>query len=154
MAPFVLNPKLTLKRLANDEILITVDYTARFFTFDRRLVGLGMHYMESIEVIGVDPAGSTTGTVLRQFFPDLLHDVTDGEGELKIPRHRAIQVKRTVLDEDSSPFVGPDAIPDQIRCRIRIEALDLTPAITVGFTNQVVLQMTQLPPAAGAPTSG
>jgi hypothetical protein len=108
-----------------------------------------MHYMERIEVIGVDPAGSTTGTVLRQFFPDLL-DVTDGEGELKIPRHRVIQVKRTVLDEDSSPFVSPDAIPDQIRCRIRIEALDLTPPTTESFTNQVVLQMTQHPSAPEA----
>lgn len=142
MAPFILNPRLTLTRKPGNKVVVDVTYTVFFSKFDRHLVGLGMNFRERIEIIGVDPAGSTTGTVLAQFFPDLI-PVTDGEQQLEISRHRFMPVDRRVLDEDTSPVASPDTLPDEIRCRILIDAVDLPPITTEVFTNQAVLGMTQ-----------
>ena len=143
MAPHIFEPKLDLERLGNGQIEIKVSYKGLFPVFDRHLAGLGLRYIERIEVIGVDPAGSTTGTVLTTFQAIQLQ-VTDGNVPQIIARTPSKVVPRAVLDEDGNPIVDPDAIPDQIRCRIRIDTLGFPPAITATFTNEEVLEI--LPP--------
>jgi hypothetical protein len=153
MAPHIFEPKLNLERIGGGQIEIKVSYKGLFPIFDRHLAGLGLRYIERIEVIGVDPAGSTTGTVLTTFDP-LQLPVTDGNVAQIIPRNRSKAVPRITLDEDGNPIIDPDAIPDQIRCRIRIDAFGLPPAVTAAFTNQEVLEI--LPPQGilEAETSG
>jgi hypothetical protein len=153
MAPHIFEPKLDLERLGNGQVEIKVSYKGLFPVLDRHLAGLGLRYVERIEVIGVDPAGSTTGTVLTTF--DVLQlPVTDGNVPQIIPRNRLKVVPRVTLDEDGNPNVNPDAIQDQIRCKIRIEPFGFPPAVTAAFTNQEVLEI--LPPQGilEAETSG
>lgn len=139
MAPIVVNPKLRLDRLANAEVLITVDYEVLFFPAERNRTEFFVSFNEIIEVIGVDPAGSETGTVLIRTNRRPLSKVTPGDSILKLPEHVEIKAKRTVLDEDGNPFVHPDTIPDQIRCRIIIETRDPIAGQANKFTNQVIL---------------
>jgi len=139
MAPFIKDPKLTLIRKPGGKVVVDVTYTAMFFHFDRQLVKLGLHFTERIEVIGVDPTGTT---LLHQFFPDIIpvtEPVPGDEDKQEFFRHRFDIVDRIKLDEDSSPVLGPDAIPDEIRCRILIDPVDLPPKPTEALTNQVVL---------------
>jgi hypothetical protein len=129
--------QLTLDRRPNGNVEIKVTYNVQFNKLERGLAELGMRFRERIAVIGVDPAGSTTGTVLKNFDPEF---ITITPGTAPIPRTRKLTVSRALLDEDSNPFVGPDVIPDQIRCRIRIEAIGFPPAVTPdAFTDEEVL---------------
>jgi hypothetical protein len=60
-------------------------------------------------------------------------------------------VTRAALDEDRNPQLTPDVIPDEIRCSVRIEALDLPLAVTpTEFTNQQILTFDVNAPASTA----
>ena len=135
--PRVTNAKLALDT-KDQHTEITVTYTVEFSVFERHLAHLGMVFRDRIRVIGVDPEGSTTGTVLANFDSRVL-PVTDGNEPQSItfgdehPRH--INVLRSVLQED--PGLGDS---DEIRCRIRIAAQGLPPLETPDvFTNEVIL---------------
>jgi len=146
---------LTLTREGSN-VRVTVTYNVVFSSFERNLAGLGMNFIEQISVIGVDPPGSTTGTVLRDFVPQVI-PITPGPGTLSVPRTRQILMTRLQLDEDPTPFVGPDFDADEIRCRIRIQANGLPPAVTPdAFTDQEVLGglIIAQPIAATAGSSG
>jgi hypothetical protein len=157
--PVIRNPQLTLTREGSN-LKINVTYQADFNTFERRLVGLGLKYRQRIAVIGVDPPGATTGNVLAvsSRFPNpIFLDVTDGVGKQTVAgggseHGGTIIVSRAELDEDAIPNAAADVDPDEIRCRIRIEAFGLPPAVTPDtFTDQEVLGgVFQLPKAAQA----
>jgi hypothetical protein len=145
------NRDLTLTR-EGANVRVVVTYNAVFSAFERNLAGLGMTFIERIAVIGVDPPGSTTGTVLREFTAQVI-PVTAGPGSLSVPRRREIVLTRLQLDEDSNPFVGPDFDADEIRGRIRIQASGFPPAVTPdAFTDQEVLSgvLQQLSAAAAS----
>jgi len=127
--------KLTLTRVGEDKVKIEVTYNAVFSVFERRMIQFGLVFKEQIAVIGVDPPGSTTGTVLANFEPEETIPVTDGDVPQPILRSRTLVVDRTLLQED--PAVG-DA--DEIRCRIQIAAIGLPPGVTPDeFTDEQVL---------------
>ena len=152
--PVIKNPQLSLTRDGSN-VTIKVTYKADFNTFERRLVGLGLKYRQRLAVIGVDPPGATTGAVLAvssRFTNPSFLEVTDGVGKQTVDGGETIIVRRAALDEDSNPFVGADVDPDEIRCRIRIEAFGLPPAVTPDvFTDQEILAgVIQLPTAAQA----
>ena len=131
--PTVTGANLTLTTV-DANTTINVKYTATFTVFERHLAKLGMVFRERIRVFGVDPPGSTTGTVLHNFpAPNL--PVTDGNSPQTISRNVSITVPRPSLQEDSG--LGDN---DEIRCRIRIAALGLPPTETPDvFTDQEVL---------------
>ena len=131
--PTTNNRQLTLTTVGAN-VTINVTYNAVFSVFERHLAGLGLVFRERIAVIGVDPAGATTGTVLTSFpSPNLA--VTDGAAVQTIARNVSMTVARAMLQED--PAVGDS---DEIRCRIRIEAIGLPPGVTPdAFTDQEVL---------------
>jgi hypothetical protein len=124
------NAQLTLTTAGNN-VTITVTYSAVINALERFLKANGLGLVERIAVIGVDPPGSTTGTVLHNFPAENL-PVTAGGGSQTIARNRSIIVSRASLQEDG---VGDD---DEIRCRITIDALNL-PADVTAFTDQEVL---------------
>jgi hypothetical protein len=124
------NAQLTLTTAGNN-VTITVTYSAVINALERFLKANGLGLVERIAVIGVDPPGSTTGTVLHNFPAENL-PVTAGGGSQTIARNRSIIVSRASLQEDG---VGDD---DEIRCRITIDALNL-PADITAFTDQEVL---------------
>ena len=118
----------------NQNVTINATFNAVFSAFERQLAGLGMSYHEHIEVIGVDPAGSTTGVVLTSF-PLTTFAVTAGAGSQTIARNVSKTVTRASLQEDSA--LGDD---DEIRCKIRIHAVGLPQEFTPdAFTPQQVL---------------
>ena len=137
--PTVQNPTLTLTTV-NQNTTISVSFDTVFSEFERQLHGLGMTFHPHVDVIGVDPAGSTTGTVLSlsQSFPKNNYNVTAGSGDQTIPRTMAITVGRAELQED--PTVGGVADDDEIRCKIRIHSVGLPPDFTEDeFTPQQIL---------------
>lgn len=136
--PQILNRELTLTP-DGENVKVNVRYHAQFTGFERHLVGLGLRFRERILVFGVDSSDPKTDDLLTVFTPIEFLEVTDGNVPQTIARNRTIGVARQVLDEDQNPFVHPDAIPDQIHCKIRIEAVGIPPAITEAFTDQEVL---------------
>lgn len=131
--PSAQNRNLTLTTVGADTT-INVTYNAVFTAFERHLAALGMVFQEQIAVIGVDPAGSTTGTVLTNF-PNASLPVTDGPVQQVIARNVSKTVTRASLQEDAG--LGDN---DEIRCRIRIAAIGLPPAVPAdAFTDQEVL---------------
>ncbi len=131
--PKTANRDLTLTTVGLNTT-IKVTYQATFSVFERHLAGLGLKFRERIAVIGVDPPGSTTGTVIANF-PPVDFPVTDGTVEQSMPINRSMTVTRASLQEDSG--LGDD---DEIRCRIRIEAIGLPPDVTPdAFTDQEIL---------------
>jgi hypothetical protein len=138
MMPTITSPKLALKP-DGAKLELTVTYHAEFNSIERFLSGLGMKFIERIEVIGVDPPGATTGTVLSRFAGQFIQ-VPQGVGTFPTNRTRVIRLTRAELDEDQNPLQGPDADADEIRCKIRIEAVGLPPAVTPdAFTDQQIL---------------
>ena len=134
-------------------VRVRVTYNVTFTAFERSLAGLGMTFFERISTLGVDPPGSTTGTVLVEF-PVQFIPVPPGAGPISIARNREIVVTRTQLDEDPSVIVGPDFDADEIRCRIQIQSVGLPPAVTPdAFTNQQILSLVISPVAAAATAS-
>jgi hypothetical protein len=143
---------LTLTREGTN-VRVAVTYNAVFSAFERNLAGLGMTFVERISVMGMDPAGSTTGTVLAEF-PGQVIPVPAGAGPLSVGRNRQIVLSRAQLDEDAHPFLGPEIDADEIRCRIRLQATGLPPAVTPdAFTDQEVLGLVAQPIAATASSS-
>jgi hypothetical protein len=122
---------LTLDTIgANTEV--RVQYNAIFGRFERFCASNGLIFRERIAVIGVDPPGSTTGTVLHNFPPQNL-PVTPGATPQTIARDRSITVPKASLNED--PGLGDD---DEILCKITIELIGF-PATIVAFTDQEIL---------------
>jgi hypothetical protein len=131
-------------------VKVKVSYRAEFNPLERHLAALGLTFIERISVIGVDPPGSTTGTVLAEF-PGKFISVPDGTGTFSTLRKREITLSRTALDEDANPLLGPDVDADEIRCRIRIQAFGLPPAITPdAFTDQEILSGVLAPASTAA----
>ena len=125
------NRELTLTTVGAN-VTVRVTYQAVFTQFERHLASNGLIFRERIAVIGVDPAGSTTGTVLHNFAAANL-GVTAGVGPQTINRDRQITVTRASLQEDVG--LGDN---DEIRCRIRIEPIGM-PALVEEFTDQEIL---------------
>ena len=125
--PKVKNARLILDR-QGAKVVVSFLHNAVFSEFERHLAGLGLVFQERLDLIGVDPPGSTTGSV---FFSTLLSiPVSDGVGELSLPRKFTLPFNRTSLDEDPSFLQGPDFDVDEYRGRIRILAIGLPPATT------------------------
>jgi len=122
----------------NQDVTINVTFNAVFSGFERQLAGLGMIFHEHIDVIGIDPPGSLTGTVLPDtsgLFPHTRFAVTVGAGDQVIARNVSKTITRASLQEDTA--VG-DA--DEIRCKIRIHAIGFPPEFSLDvFTPQQVL---------------
>ncbi len=131
--PSVNSAQLTLTTIGTN-VTINVTFNAVFTAFERQLAGLGMTFHEHIDVFGIDPPGSTTGTVITSF-PSPNFAVTVGAGSQTIPRSVSMVVSRASLQEDAG--VG-DA--DEIRCKIRIHSVGLPAEFTPDiFTDQEVL---------------
>jgi hypothetical protein len=134
--PTVSNTNLMLTTV-NNTVTVNVTYDATFTPFERQLAGLGMDFFEHIDVIGIDPPGSTTGAVLANF-PNPPYAVTVGSGAQVISRNVSLPLSRSSLQED--PTVGGVADDDEIRCKIRIKSKGLPPEFTPDeFTLQRVL---------------
>ena len=131
--PSVNSAALTLTTVGQN-VTINVTYHAVFTAFERQLAGLGMDFHEHIDVFGMDPAGSLTGTLITSF-PLTNLAVTVGAGSQTIPRNVSKTVTRASLQED--PGLG-DA--DEIRCKVRIHSVGVPPEFTSDiWTDQEVL---------------
>lgn len=129
--PTISSVNLTLTTVGPD-VTINVKYQVVFTPFERHLAGLGLIFRERIAVLGIDPPGSFTGTLLTNF-PSPNLPVTDGNVPQTITRNETVTRTRASLQED--PF---DA--DEIRARIRIGAVGFPPAETPDvFTDQEIL---------------
>lgn len=111
---------------------INVTYNATFSPFERFLAANGMVFREQITVIGVDPPGGTTGTILATFGYVIL-PVTAGAVPQTIARNRSMTVSRSSLQEDPAP--GDN---DEIRCRVEIVPVGF-PATVSALSPQRVL---------------
>lgn len=105
----------------DDTVTVSVTFNAVFTPFERQLAGLGMKFHRHLDVVGIDPAGSLTGTVITSF-PLVDFPVTVGAGAQTIPVSTQLSVPRATLQEDTG--VG-DA--DEIRVKIRSHAVGLPP---------------------------
>jgi hypothetical protein len=115
-------------------VTVSVTYNAVFTAFERQLAGLGMGFHEHLDVFGIDPPGSLTGTLLDTF-PLTPFAVTVGAGAQVVPRSVQMVIPRPALQEDTA--LG-DA--DEIRVRIRIHAVGLPAEFSPDiFTDQEVL---------------
>lgn len=131
--PSVNSANLTLTTV-NQDVTINITFNAVFTAFERQLAGLGMGFHQHVDVLGVDPPGSTTGTVLASF-PLTSFAVTVGAGSQTIPRNASITRSRASLQEDTA--AGDN---DEIRCKIRIHSVGLPPTFTAdAFSDQEVL---------------
>jgi hypothetical protein len=79
---------------ANTEV--RVQYNAVFSPFERFLAANGLIFRERIAVLGIDPPGSTTGTVVHNFAAQDL-PVTAG----------AAPQTRAAATESAAPSAGP-----------------------------------------------
>jgi hypothetical protein len=146
--PTVANAVLTLPR-NGASVVINIAYDAVFTEFERHLARLGLAFREELTLIGVDPPGGTTGQTVFSLVRSI--PVSDGTGELSVHRVFFTPFSRNSLDEDSSPFLGPDFDQDEYRVRIRILAVGLPPAVTPdAFTTQAVLGGLVAQPVAAA----
>jgi hypothetical protein len=146
--PRVKNAKLTLPQ-NGASVIINITYDVVFSEFERHLARLGLAFQDEISLIGVDPPGGTTGFQVLSTLRSI--PVSDGVGELSVHRVFSTPFTRNSLDEDPSPFLGPDFDPDEYRGRIRILAIGLPPAVTRdAFTNQEVLGGLVAQPVAAA----
>jgi len=131
--PTINSASLTLTTVgANTTIDVT--YNAVFSVLERRLAGLGLVFRDRIAVIGVDTPPDPMGGVITSLVSINLA-VTDGAAPQTISRTASRTVLRSLLQEDIG--AGNN---DEIRCRIRIEAIGLPPAVTPDeFTDQETL---------------
>ena len=131
--PTVENPTLTLTTV-NDATKVTVTFNAVFTAFERQLAGLGMTFHQHIDVIGIDPPGSFTGSVMIEF-PMTGFAVTVGSGSQTIFRNAEMTTHRGTFQEDNQ---SGDA--DEIRCKIRIHSVGLPLVFSPDvFTDQKIL---------------
>jgi hypothetical protein len=129
--PTVKNPTLKLIT-TNDTVKIKVEYDADFTDFDVQLARLGLVFDEHIAVI--DDDGDAGQNILATVsFPSL--DFEFDDKKLGQTIHRTVEplkVSRKDLDVDDGD--------DEIKCRIRIHAKNMTPALTEDvFTSSELL---------------
>ena len=130
--PSINSPALALITV-DDNVTVSVTYNAVFTPFERQLAGLGMTFHEHLDVFGMDPPGSLTGTFI-QTFPRTRFAVTVGAGEQVIPRSTQMVMSRNSLQED------PGGDNDEIRVKIRIHSVGLPVPFTPDmFTDQEIL---------------
>jgi hypothetical protein len=130
--PTISNAALTLVTVAQD-VTVTVTYDAEFSALERQLAGLGMTFHDHLDIFGMDPPASLTGTFI-QTFPRAPIAVTVGAVPQIIPRSAQMVVPRAVLDEDAG------VNNDEIRVKIRIHSVGLPETFTQDvFTNEQVL---------------
>ena len=146
--------KLVLTKQENGGYEVLFTYRATFTFAEMQMTKCGMTYRDRVYLIGVDPPGSTTGTIIP------IYDFEHTFGEFHVipvsawdgiyPRPSGIgfdrtfagSVTRAQLDEDPShPFLSPDFDPDELRCRVEItsrqEPVEL--ATIVRFSNEEVI---------------
>jgi hypothetical protein len=124
-------PNLTLTTTGSTT-RVRVQYSVYFSALERFLAGNGLTFREIIQVMGIDPPGSTTGIVLA-VFPVQNIPVPAGTGAVTVARDRSdLEVPRNALQED------PIGDSDEIRCKIIIQPIGL-PAEVSAFTDQEIL---------------
>lgn len=134
--PKTTNPILTLtNETTGTDITVRVEYDITFNRLERNLAQLGMNFKDAVDVIGVDPPGSTSGTRLLSLGGGQL-DVPPVSSSAKLHRKHEVVMSRASLDEDPGTGI-PDN--DEIRCRIRFLTGGMPPASSETFTNQVIL---------------
>jgi hypothetical protein len=119
--------------VVKDVVTIAVGYQAIFSPLERHLAALGLTYREVIDVFGIDPPGSFTGTLMGPITPFQNIPVTDGATPLIVNRSRTFIRTRAQMQEDP---IGDD---DEIRCRITVNLVGLPPAVP-GWTPQQTLK--------------
>jgi hypothetical protein len=137
--PTVEHPLLVLT--TSDEVVtIRVTFHARFTPFERRLAGLGMEYRSHVDVIGIDPPGGTSGTIIVDPaagfspFQHVAFAVTEGTVDEILPFDHSVVVDRQLLDEITDGT-------GEIRCRIQIHADGMPPPLTEPvFTDRRVVR--------------
>jgi len=137
--PTVEHPLLVLT--TSDEVVtIRVTFHARFTPFERRLAGLGMEYRSHVDVIGIDPPGGTSGTIIVDPaagfspFQHVAFAVTEGTVDEILPFDLSVDVDRQLLDEITNGT-------GEIRCRIQIHADGMPPPLTEPvFTDRRVVR--------------
>jgi hypothetical protein len=118
----------------DDTVTVSVTFNAVFTPFERQLAGLGLKFHRHLDVIGIDPPGAFTGSVLASF-PLVDFPVTVGAGTQTIPVSTQLAVPRATLQEDAG--VGDT---DEIRVKIRIHAVGFPPEFSPDvFTDQETL---------------
>ena len=131
----IINQTLTLTPFVEgglSKVTIQVTYDAVFSANERGLTTppFQWKFLETIQVIGVDPPFGTTGEILvEKFLPVQEIPVTPGAVPLTVSRMRTAKILRTLLQEDPAPG---DA--DEIRCNIQIlpvSANDFTPLVVL-----------------------
>ena len=135
--PTATNPKLTLTKVGTD-IKIDVTYDFNLSRLESHLVGtgFGIHFTELVQVIGIDPPGSTTGNTMQVVGGRIVDDAVNQDEPQTLRRSYTRTVPRADLDEDRSLLIADN---DEIRCRIRLICHGLPQSTTNTFTNQVVL---------------
>lgn len=134
--PTITNRILNLTKEGTN-IKIDVNYDVNFSRLESNLTGLGMTFRELVEVLGVDPPGSTTGTFLNVGPVGIgkLPVVAKNDSQT-LHRHHTITVPRSSLNEDPGTFIPDD---DEIRCRIRVLSIGIPNSSVDAFTNEQVL---------------
>ncbi len=133
----ITSPTLTLTPFVDpidglSKVIIEVTYNAVFSNNERGLTTppFNWKFLETIQVIGIDPPFGTTGQILvEKMLPVQEIPVTAGPGSLTVTRIRTVKALRTLLQEDPAPG---DA--DEIRCNIQIlpvSANEFTPLVVL-----------------------
>jgi hypothetical protein len=135
--PTVTNPILILTTVGA-LTTVNVTYNATYTAFERQLAGLGMTFHAHIDVQGMDPVGSLTGTTIISL-PNDPHPVTVGAGSQVLARSVSLPpLPRALFQED--PTVGGVIDNDEIRAKIRIHSVGLPDEFTPDvFTPEQVL---------------
>jgi hypothetical protein len=136
--PTATNAKLTLTKVGDTDIRVHVTYNFNLSRLESHLVGagFGVGFTELVQIIGIDPPGSTTGTTMQVVGSRIVDDAVNQDEPQTLQRSYTRTFPRADLDEDRSVLAADN---DEIRCRIRLICHGLPEALTNTFTNQVVL---------------
>jgi hypothetical protein len=121
------NRNLTLQEEGSN-VTITVSYNVTFTPLELHLAAHGLRLRDRITVIGVDPEGGFTGTLLHTFPAQEFQPVNG-------TRSHTITKTRASLNEDTEFFDH-----DEIRARIVLRAVGLPTPLVDQFTDQEVLE--------------
>ncbi len=113
---------------------VSVTYNAVFTPFERQLAGLGMNFHEHLDVFGMDPPGSLTGTFIASVPPDPVRGHGGRRRSQTIPRCTQMVMSRTSLQEDPGRRRGRD--PGQDPHPLRRAPAAFTPDT---FTDEEIL---------------
>src|SRR5687768_8401060 len=103
MPNFFVQPALTLTRQPDGMVEIDLTYRVRFVFIERQMTKLGMIFVERVDILGVDPPGGTTGTLLKTIVNTLAVSNGDNIGvptAIILPRRFTFNMTRASLDED------------------------------------------------------